>query len=802
GATAAADTLRRHLADSLPDYMVPAIVVHLDALPLTPNGKVDRKALPAPDVTATAAEYEAPDGEVESMLATLWAEILDAERVGRRAHFVELGGHSLLATRMLARLRDTFDVVLPVRAVFESPTLAEMAQAIHDAGRGDDAALPPITPVGRDEPLPVSSAQRRLWFLDRLDPGSTAYVLSAGLRVLGPLDHGPLIRAVDRLVARHESLRTRIVDADSEPVQIVDPPSTGRLVVVDLGDRSADAALAEARRLAAEENQKPMDLAEGPLLRTTLVRLADDDHALLVSIHHIVSDGWSMGILFRELSALYDAAVAERADDLPALPLQYGDFAAWEQQHLVGDVLDRQLDFWRRHLAGAPTALELPTDRPRPVQQTFVGTRHPVRLSPELSTAIDTCSRELGATPFMTLLAAWSLLLGRHAGQDDVVVGTPVAHREHVEIEHLIGFFANTLALRTHLDAGSFAELVGRVRRTTLDALSHQDLPFEKLIGELDVERNLAHSPIFQVMFSMQNLDGIDGRLGAARLASLDADYSRSQFDINLLLSEGPIDDHPDAAVAFGGFMEYNTDLFDAATIEALGRRWVRLLEQVTADPHRPLAAVDLLGADERTRVLDAWNDTARELPALTLHRAIAERAAVDPERAAVTGLGGALDGVTWTYGDLLTRARRIAHHLHDAGARPDQLVGVLLHRSPDALAVLLGILEAGAGYLPLDPDYPSDRLAYMIESSGATLVVTDGELPDSTGLDALATSRGVRSVRLAADAATIAGPPTPPLDVAIDPEHLAYAIYTSGSTGLPKGVQIPHRAIVNFLRS
>ncbi|MEM8931459.1 MAG: amino acid adenylation domain-containing protein, partial [Acidobacteriota bacterium] len=366
----------------------------------------------------------------------------------------------------------------------------------------------------------------------------------------------------------------------------------------------------------------------------------------------------------------------------------------------------------------------------------------------------------------------------------------------------LIGFFANTLPIRiVSDDVTTFAELVAQVRRSTLDALAHQDLPFEKLVVELDVERDLSRSPIFQVLFSMQNLDTIGQQLDDLHLSGLDTDYGRSQFDINLVLSERP-DDAGDGEASLSGWFEYNTDLFDASTMAAYAHRFVHVLEQLTADPHRRLDQVDLLGDDERATVLQAWNDTTRELPAITLHQLIAERAAADPERAAVTGLGGSLDGVTWTCGDLLARARRIGHHLRDAGAGPDQLLGVLLHRSPDTLAVLLGILEAGAGYLPLDPDYPSDRLTYMVESSGATLVVTDGELPESTGLDALATSRGVRFVRLDAEAETIANRPDTPLDVVVDPEHLAYAIYTSGSTGLPKGVQIPHRAIVNFLRS
>ncbi|MEM8934133.1 MAG: condensation domain-containing protein, partial [Acidobacteriota bacterium] len=614
--------LRHHLAERLPDYMIPTAWSILDAFPLTRTGKLDRRALPDPEPVETDAASAPPETPAETTLADIWAELLGREAIGRHDHFFELGGHSLLATRMLARVREIFGVDAPLRLVFEAPTLAEMAAALVDAegdseGGAERAAT--IVPVDRGAPLPVSFAQRRLWFLDQLEPDSAAYVLSAGIRMLGRLDREAFSAALDALVARHETLRTRLVDDAGEPIQVVDPPRSRALPLIDLSDRAHDAALTEARRRAAEETRQPMDLAAGPLLRTTLLRLRDDDHVFLLSIHHIVSDGWSTGIFFRDLSTFYDAALRGRDAGLVELPVQYADFAAWEQDHLSGARLDRQLDFWREQLDGAPASLELPTDRPRPAQQTFVGTRHRIHLSAELSKAITACSQALGATPFMTLLAAWSLLLGRHAGQDDVVVGTPVAHRDRTELEGLIGLFANTLPLRTRLaGVGTFAELVDRVRRGALDALAHQDLPFEKLVIELEVERNLSHSPIFQVMFSMQNLEGVDARFGDLQLTGLSTDYGRSQFDINLVLSEGR--ETADAEPTFGGWIEYNTDLFDASTMAAYARRFVHVLEQLTTDPHRRLDQVDLLGADERATILQAWNDTTRELPAITLH--------------------------------------------------------------------------------------------------------------------------------------------------------------------------------------
>ncbi|MEM1207288.1 MAG: amino acid adenylation domain-containing protein, partial [Acidobacteriota bacterium] len=493
--------LRAHLSKQLPDYMVPATFTVLDALPLTRTGKLDRRALPEPEAPSSDGARRPPSTPEEQTLAAIWESLLGRENLGLDDGFFELGGHSLLATQVLARLRDAFEVELPLRVFFEHPTLGELAAALAQARRDDrGVAPPPLVPVPRDRALPLSFSQQRLWFLDRLEPESPAYVLSGAVRIRGPLDAGALERAFVALVERHEALRTRIVEDAGRGLQRIDPPRSQSLPVEDLSHLQPEPRLELARRRATAEARRPFRLDRDPLLRTGLLRLAGDDHVLLVSIHHIVSDGWSLGILFRELGAFYAAENGGAEVNLPTLPIQFADYAAWERTWLDGPVLERQLAFWTEHLAGAPPLLELPTDRPRPAAQTFSGARHHVRIDAAVAQGLEGLGRDLGATPFMALLGAWALVLGRHAGQDDVVVGTPIAHRGRTELEGVLGFFANTLPLRTRLagDGGevpTFADLLARVRRSVLDAFAHQDLPFEKLVTELDAPRDLAYSP-------------------------------------------------------------------------------------------------------------------------------------------------------------------------------------------------------------------------------------------------------------------------------------------------------------------
>src|SRR5688500_3844762 len=533
--------------------MVPGAIVFLDALPLTANGKLDRKALPAPEYAADADRYVAPRTPVEEVLAGIWAEMLRLERVGVEESFFELGGHSLLATRVVSRVRQVFGVELPLRALFEGPTVAELAGRVEEIRRAGLPVLPPVVPTERTGALPLSFAQERLWFLDRLEPGSITYNLAAALRLTGSMVEAALKRSLIEIVRRHEALRTVFAEVDGSPVQVIAPSGAFALPVEDLsglGDADREAAV---RRRANEEAVRPFDLSAGPLFRAALLRLGSEDHVLLLGMHHIVSDEWSMGILSREFSALYAAYREGRESPLPELPVQYADYAVWQREQLRGEVLERHLSYWRKRLAGAPELLELPTDHPRPAVQTYRGATVPVALSPELLERLQALGRSEGATLFMVLLSAFQVLLGTYAGSEDVVVGSPIAGRTRGEVEELIGFFVNTLVLRTDLSGDpSFRETLRRVREVTLGAYEHQEVPFERLVAELQPERSLSHSPLFQVMFALQNAGDGAGALSGLHVSGVESERASAKFDLSLTL----------AATAQGlrGELNYSTD--------------------------------------------------------------------------------------------------------------------------------------------------------------------------------------------------------------------------------------------------
>ncbi|HEX7240019.1 MAG TPA: amino acid adenylation domain-containing protein, partial [Longimicrobiaceae bacterium] len=593
--------LRAYLQERLPEHMVPSALVVLERLPLTAHGKTDRRALPAPE-QETAAAYTAPRTPTEEVLAGIWSDVLGVERVGSGDEFFELGGHSLLATRVASRVRRAFGVEMPLRALFEAPTVAALATRI-DALRagGEDVQAPPLVPVERDgSPLPLSFAQRRLWLVDRLEPGSAAYNIPVALRLRGRLGPAVLERSLTEIVRRHETLRTVFAVVAGEPVQVVLDAAPVALPVADLRGLPSESREAEARRLASEEATRPFDLAAGPLLRVSVVRLEEAEWAVLFTMHHVVSDGWSMGVLIREVSALH------AGEPLPALPVQYADYAVWQRAWLTGEVLESRLDFWRDELRSSPPVLELPTDRPRPQVQDARGGSVGVRLAPDVSRELRALSRREGATVFMTLLAAWQLLLSRYSGQEDVVVGTPVAGRTRLETEPLIGFFVNTLVLRTHLPGqASFRELLGRVRETTLGAYQHQEVPFERLVEELAPERSLAHTPLFQAMFVLQNDERGELRMGDLEVEPLASGGGEiAKFDLTLTLTEDE--------QGFAGALSYRAQLWERATLERMAGHFARLVEALVTDPARPVGGAALLGAEERARVLEEWNRTER----------------------------------------------------------------------------------------------------------------------------------------------------------------------------------------------
>ncbi|HEY0553140.1 MAG TPA: amino acid adenylation domain-containing protein, partial [Thermoanaerobaculia bacterium] len=705
GEAPAAAELRRHLRGIVPEYMVPAAFVPLAAFPLTPSGKVDRRALPAPEASAAAEGYSAPQGPVEELLAGIWAEVLRVERVGARDNFFALGGHSLLATQVVSRVRVALSVELPLQRLFEAPTVSALARAVEAARQASAGAeASPIVPVPRDVELPLSFAQERMWFLHQLEPLSSAYNLASAVRLEGELDVPALARCFTEMARRHETLRTRFAAVDGRPVQVIGEPAEFELPLVDCrGIESGE----EVKRRILDESARPFDLAAGPLLRATLLRTGEREHALLLMTHHIASDGWSMALMVGELADLYAAFAAGRPSPLPELPVQYADFAAWQRRRLVGEELTRQVGYWKGRLAGAPPLLELPADRPRPAVQSFRGARHRLSLPPDLVRALEAFARREGLTPFMVLMAAFQVLLGRYTSQDDVVVGTPIANRTRTEIERLIGFFVNTLVVRTGMaDAPPFVELARRVRAAALEAYDHQDLPFEKLVDELRPERHLSYPPLFQVMFILQNAPVSAVDLAGLKMLPLEADRGQAPFDLTLSLIE--------SGESWIGSLEYVTDLFDAATVARWAGHFEVLLRGIAAAPERPIQELPLLGPVERAELLTGWNDTAIAWPRETLiHELVERRAAARPEAWAV-GFGAE----RLSYGELDARANRLARHLRRLGVGPEVLVGLCVERSAAMVVALLGILKAGGAYVPLDPSHPAERLGMVLADS------------------------------------------------------------------------------------
>ncbi|HET9620343.1 MAG TPA: amino acid adenylation domain-containing protein, partial [Kofleriaceae bacterium] len=754
---ASASALKDHLRARLPDYMVPAAIVTLAALPLSPNRKVDRKALPAPDDAAVA--YVAPRTALEAQVAAVWCEVLGVARIGVTESFFEAGGHSLLATQVVSRLRAALGVELAVRALFEAPTIEGLAQRIAGARH---AVRDEITPVDRASALPLSFAQHRLWYLAQLEAGERAGEAAAGgftynvpwfLRLTGALDVAALAAAVQRVVERHEVLRTRFVEVGGEPRQVID----GRGVTLAV-EAVAEAALA-AR--AIREAQQPFDLATGPLIRARLLRLADDDHALLLTMHHIVCDGWSMAIVLRELGAAY------RGEPLAPLAVQYADFAAWQRARLTGPRLAEPLAYWQAQLAGAPPVLELPTDRPRPATRTVRGAAVSRVIDGALASAVRALAQQEAASEFMTLLAAYAVLLARCSGQADVVIGSPIAGRDRAELEPLIGFFVNTLALRVDTSAASFRALVGRVRETCLAAYAHQELPFERLVEAIAPERDPRTTPIFQVMFALQNVPPAD--LGVPGLAArpLDVHPGMAKFELTLFA-------HP-TADGLTTTWEYNTDLFDRATIERMAAGFETVLGAVVAAPDAPLAHASLLGPDERAQ-LRAFGEAPTAFPAdQPLHALFEAQVVRTPDALAVT-----FGAERLTYAALDQRANRLAHHLIALGVTRDDRVGVCLGRSVDFVVAVLATIKAGAAYVPLDPAYPAERLAYMTDDVRARVVITRDWL-----------AAAAREL----EACSTASPP-----VVATSRDLAYVMYTSGSTGRPKGTCIEQRSIARLV--
>ncbi|WP_017328296.1 non-ribosomal peptide synthetase [Synechococcus sp. PCC 7336] len=778
--------LKQFAQQQLPDVMVPAAFVLLEQFPRTPNGKVDLQALPAPSSLASASTYVQPRTDVEQSIAQILSQLLKVERVGLEDNFFALGGHSLLATQAISRLRRAFEVELPLAALFEQPSVAGLAQAIETLMRQDRALdAPPLVAVKRQSTMPLSYAQQRLWLLDRLEPNRSTYSIPFTLRLSGKLDLSALERSFNAIARRHEVWRTTFAEVEGKPVQTIAPYQPRSLPVVDLQPLPAAQRNDEVERLVAQAARMPFDLATGPLVRVTIFKLSATESIALFNTHHIIFDAWSRAIVLRELAAFYTAFTTGREVPLPELPIQYADFAVWQRQWLQGEGLEQLLKYWHQQLAGAPSLLELPTDRPRPALQTYRGDRHVDLLPIQLRDELLELGRSEGATLFGVLMAAYQVLLCRYANCSDIVVGIPIANRSRAELEGTIGFFTNTLAIRTDLTAlASFRAVLQRVRQVALEAYTHQDLPFEQLLETLPIERQLSHSPVFQVAISLQNTPKAELQLPGLILSPVETEVKTAKFDLSLLMEETE-------AGIFAAW-EYNTDLFDGETIAQMASHYRTVLAAAVRTPDRNWLELPLYEREEGDR-LRCWGQGQdfTDVPSFGLHEWFATQAVRSPDAIAVTDERRSL-----SYGELNILAHRVASHLHPLGVGTDTLVALCIDRSVEMLVGMLAILKAGGAYVPLDPTYPAERLSYMLRDSGAAIVVTQAHLLESLPVGE------ARVVLLDEGSEAIASGHDAPLPTTTHPQQLAYQIYTSGSTGRPKGVQISHAAVVNFLRA
>ncbi len=765
--------LQTHLKTTLPDYMVPTMWVFLDALPLTPNGKIDRKALPTPDVQKEV--YEEPRSEIERQVAEIWAKVLGVERVGSRDNFFDLGGNSLIAVQVASRLRTLLGSEVPLRTLFDAPTVAELAERAQPSRQ----ILAPIPRVPRAGALPLSFAQERMWLLEQLDPGRSDYNMPAAIRLSGVVDQAALEQSFRKLIERHDSLRSAFRGDDGQSECHVSKQVEFAIAKRDLSTLDEESRSTELERIITEEARRPFDLARAPLLRVNLLTMAPTDHVMVIVMHHIISDGWSTAVITREVAALYEAEQGGKPVSLPALEIQYADYAAWERQQLAGQSLQTLLSYWKEQLRGAPPILELSSDRPRPAVFTARGARRQHVLPKPLIESLERLTKAESGTLYMTLLAAFQTLLSRYTGQTDIVVGSPVANRAHPQTESILGMFVNTIALRSDLsDNPTFRELLKRVRTTTLGAFEHQGLPFEKLVEAINPPRDLSRTPIFQVIFVLQNAPAAALTLSGLKLVPLEIDPQTSQFD--LTFSVTPRVDHASLTV------EYDTDLFDVSTIDHLAEHFVTLLAEIVADPDRRVSELPILSEAQRNHVLALSRETATSAiePRQLVHRLIEKRASRSPNNVAVVSADAAS---SLSYSELNRRANGLAHKLLESGHGPGARVALFIDRTVDFAVGLLGILKAGCAYVPVDPNYPAERIALLLSDSAPGAIVTTRRQKMGSATSAL-------PILYADEVITAELAP----DVSATLDDAAYVIYTSGSTGRPKGVVVSHRSLAN----
>jgi amino acid adenylation domain-containing protein len=788
--------LREFLGSKLPEYMIPAAFVRLDTLPLTPSGKIDRRALPLPDIKDVGVQdqYTPARNGIEEQLVQVWSEVLGIERIGVHDNFFALGGHSLLAVRLTSRISEIFDIPLGVRLIFEQPTIAQLSAQI-DAKRigGSTRALLPLRSVFRDpeEPAPVSYAQERLWFLEQLEGSLTAYNIPIVWQFRGPLDNEALRKALETIVARHEPLRTVFFQHGNIPVQMVRGLERFELNVEDLRGLDPEDQRLKAAQICHAQADCPFDLTCDLMIRAKLLRLDDQEHQLLVTMHHIASDGWSMDVFTKELSALYghylDAStetsgITSGIIPLDPLPVTYIDYSAWQKETLSADRIEGLLSYWRQELKGLP-ALEFPTDRPRPLMASYRGSSVPIELNESLTLRLESLAQSQQVTLQMLLLAAYEVLLCRYSHQEDFAVGIPFAGRNDTQLENLIGFFVSTLVIRADLTGEpTFQELLSRVSQKSLAAYDHQELPFQVLLADLQPERHMSRPPLFQVMFQLLTQDTSGLNLQGLDLIEKYFSTERVKFDLEMYLRRDQGD--------ISGTLNFSTDLFDLQSIERMAAQYVRLLESIVAQPNQKIGQFSILTDQERDRLLIEFNDTACEYPReLCVHELFEQQVERTPDAVALV-----FEDQQLSYSELNARANRLARYLRKHGVGEETPVGLCIERSLDLVVSILGILKAGGTYVPLDADYPVKRLENMLELAEVKHLVTqsqlDAKLPSTKRLD----------ICIDRDANEIASEDSSNLDLAYNSNRLAYIIFTSGSTGQPKGVMIEHRSLSNLL--
>jgi amino acid adenylation domain-containing protein len=783
-ATPTPNEMRQCLKEKLPEYMIPSAFVILESLPLTPNGKIDRRALPAPEQNYERTDkFILPRNPIEEILVTIWTEVLKVQQISINDNFFELGGHSLLATQLISRIRTNLSIEIPLRSLFAAPTIEELGQQIQQLQQEDlTLSAPPILSRGEQSELLLSYAQTRLWFLDQLEPNSPFYNIPVALRLQGHLNQVALTQSLAEIIQRHEALRTNFVTVNGQPTQVINTLTNWTVSVINLQHLSPEEQKNAAKKLVKEQALQPFDLANEALVRATLIVLNNNEYWLSLCLHHVISDGWSMGVFIEELTALYNAVNQGQVSPLKPLPIQYTDFAIWQRKWFRGEVLENQLNYWRKQLAEAPTFLPLPTDKPRPARQSFTGAHQEFQLSLELTQKLTELSQQQGVTMFMTLLAAYGTLLYRYTGQSDILIGTPIANRNRREIESLIGFFVNTLVMRTDCSENpSFQELLMRVREMSLGAYTHQDLPFEMLVEALQPERNLSHTPLFQVMFALENTPLSEVKMSGLTIDSLPLEWGTAKFDLTLSMQN--------TETGLMGVWEYNTDLFNSETVERMNGHFLTLLEGIIANPNERVSQLPLLTKVEQQQLLIDGHNTQVDYPAdKCIHQLFEEQVERTPNDVAVV-----FEEQQLTYNELNRRANQLAHYLQSLGVKPDELVGICVERSLEMIVGLLGILKAGGAYVPLDPDYPQERLSFMLEDSQVKVLVTQAKLVESIP------EHQAQLICLDTEWEKIAqNIPSNP-ESGVKPDNLTYIIYTSGSTGKPKGVLVNHANVVRL---